>query len=301
MEKRVLGKTGLEVSLLGIGLFEIGLLDRRDGVRQVTGLLNAALDMGINFLDTGECYYSSEDLIGKAVSGRRREFVLATKFGHAVESVDSPEWSKVTLAASLDRSLRRLQTDHVDIIQLHSCTKDILEAGEVIEALFRAREAGKARYIGYSGDNDAALWAARSGAFDTLQTSFNLVDQLARKELLGIAEANHLGIIIKRPIGNTVWGAAARPGLSRGNYYERAVAMSALGPLPDAPEDAVEMALGFIFSHPQVDTAIVGTTSLKHLKANVETIEKRLPISPSTVAELRRRFDILGKDWPQQK
>ena len=298
MEKRTLGRTGIEVSRLGLGLAEISrqVLQGRDTPDAVQ-VLNLALDIGINFLDTAACYASSEALIGSAVPHRRDEFFLASKCGHAVETEAEP-WTAGLIAESVDRSLRRLNTEYLDILQLHSCDLDVLERGEAIEAVIKAREQGKTRFIGYSGDNEAALWAARSGIFDTLQTSFNLVDQSARRELLGAARASGMGIIIKRPVGNGVWGRTSSPYPYADEYFRRAQAMMEMGPIPGAPEDPVLVAMGFLLAHDEVDTAIAGTHNPAHLRANVEMIARDLPIPVEVVAELHRRFDAVGGDWP---
>ena len=260
-------------------------------------MLNLALDIGINFLDTAACYASTEALIGAAVSHRRDEFFLASKCGHAVETEAEP-WTAGLIAESVDRSLRRLNTDYLDILQLHSCELDVLERGEAIEAVIKAREQGKTRFIGYSGDNAAALWAARSGIFDTLQTSFNVVDQSARRELLGAARAAGMGIIIKRPVGNGVWGRTSSPYPYADEYFRRAQAMMEMGPVADAPQDPVMLAMGFLLAHDEVDTAIAGTHNPAHLRANVQMIERDLPIPAAVVEELHRRFDAVGADWP---
>ena len=298
MEKRTLGRTGIEVSRLGLGLAEISrqVLQGRETPDAVQ-VLNLALDIGINFLDTAACYASSEALIGSAVPHRRDEFFLASKCGHAVETEAEP-WTAGLIAESVDRSLKRLNTDYLDILQLHSCDLDVLERGEAIEAVIKAREQGKTRFIGYSGDNEAALWAARSGIFDTLQTSFNLVDQSARRELLGAARASGMGIIIKRPVGNGVWGRTSSPYPYADEYFRRAQAMMEMGPIPDAPEDPLLVTMGFLLAHDEVDTAIAGTHNPAHLRANVEMIARDLPIPVEVVAELHRRFDAVGGDWP---
>jgi aryl-alcohol dehydrogenase-like predicted oxidoreductase len=291
MEKRQLGKTDMHVTRLGVGLSEIG-----SGVSEETAsdVLNTALDAGINFLDTAECYDDSEGLVGKAVSHRRGEFFLATKTGHTWDGYNGEDWTVKTVRDSIDRSLKRLKTHYVDLVQLHSCSVDILKKGEVIEVLQQAKQAGKTRYIGYSGDNAPALWAVESGLFDTLQTSFNLVDQKARFELFEKARAKGMGIIVKRPIANGAWGAAKSPS----GYFERSQKMLGLGELPEAPDDRILLALGFTLAHDEVDTAIVGTKTPKYMQKNVEMLGQ-LPISETAMAELYRRFEKLGKNWSQ--
>ena len=306
MQTATLGKTGLKVSRLGIGLSETGFNLSIDDQAQATEVMNAALDQGINFLDTAACYDLSEEQLGAAVSHRRDEFVLATKAGHFVPRGEGEDWSPQLITESIDRSLARMKTDHVDILQLHSCTVEILEQGDVIEALQQARQAGKTRFIGYSGDNENAEWAVDSGIFDTLQTSFNLVDQRARTHLFPKAEKQGMGIIIKRPIGNAVWAAPADPKPYRHNptyteeYFRRANVMQAEGALPSEPEDRILTALGFLFAHDEVDVAIVGTQRPHHLASNVKLVSSQLPITAETVASLHDRYDRLSSGWEQR-
>jgi aryl-alcohol dehydrogenase-like predicted oxidoreductase len=295
MEKRQLGKTDMHVTRLGVGLSEIG-----SGVSEETAseVLNRALDLGINFLDTAECYGGSEELVGKAVSHRRSEFFLATKTGHVSGDYVGQDWSAKTVRDSIDRSLKRLKADYVDLVQLHSCSVDILKKGEVIQVLQEAKQAGKTRYIGYSGDNAPALWAVESGLFDTLQTSFNLVDQKARFELFEKARAKGMGIIVKRPIANGAWGASRSPSGYAQGYFERSQKMLADGEIPEAPDDRILLALGFTLAHDEVDVAIVGTKTPKYMQRNVEML-KQLPISETAIAELYERFEESGKNWTQ--
>ena len=184
-------------------------------------MLSAALDNGINFLDTAACYGRTEELIGRTVAHRRDEYVLATKAGHVAGDANGEPWTAETIEHSIDRSLRRLKTDRVDLVQLHSAGLEQLRQGEIIEALRKARDAGKTRFIGFSGDNEAAEWAVGSGEFATLQTSFNLVDQHARDGLLQKARAGGMGVIIKRPVANGVWGKDDSPYDYADRYFER--------------------------------------------------------------------------------
>jgi hypothetical protein len=306
MKKSTLGKTGLDVSRLGVGLAEIGyeLSLSPEGTRLAGEVLNGALDRGVNFLDTAECYKVSEELVGLAVAHRRDEYVLATKAGHLGGGAGS-EWTYETVTENIDRSLKRMRTDRVDIVQLHSCGVRELEKGDVMRALQDARKAGKTRFIGYSGDNQAAHWAVDSGLFDTLQTSFNLADQHARTTgLLAKTEAGRMGVIIKRPIAGATWGAAkaARQGRVRGYddpYLKRCQEMLKAGPVPGEPADAVEFALGFTLSHPEVDVAIVGTKDPGHMAANLEYANSGRSVPPQAIEEAHRRFEARGKDWTQ--
>lgn len=301
------GNTGLEITRLGLGLAEISRQERSKVVEEADRVLNAALDGGINFLDTAACYGRTEEIIGATVAHRRDEYILATKCGHTTDDGDRgtpwtehKSWTGAAVSESIDRSLRRLQTDHLDIVQLHSCDVDVLEHGEVIEALAQARDAGKTRFIGYSGDNAAARWAVDSGVFDSLQTSFNLVEQHARtKGLFEAAEARGMGVIIKRPVANGAWGKERSPYEYADEYFRRAQIMEGMGPLPQAPEDPILLALGFVLAQPQVDTIIVGTHNPSHLASNVEMVTHRLPIPTETVDALQRRFEEADDGWFQ--
>jgi len=160
MEHRNLGRTGLRISVLGFGGSEIGF--EKAPQSDVDRLLHSAIDAGLNVIDTAAFYPESEKKIGAAVGSRRGDFILLTKCGHPGN--DDPQyWSPAALAQSIDQSLKDLQTDHVDLVQLHSCGESTLRKGEAIEVLRRAREAGKTRFIGYSGES-AARRSMRSSA-----------------------------------------------------------------------------------------------------------------------------------------
>jgi aryl-alcohol dehydrogenase-like predicted oxidoreductase len=299
VEIRTLGKTDLRMSRLGAGLAEIGRLSPAEEA-EAARVLNTALDEGICFLDTSACYGISEELIGRAVAHRREEYVLATKCGHVAGGYQGEAWTAQTIRDSIDRSLVRLRTDHIDLVQLHSCSVEVLEWGEAIQALLDAQAAGKARYVGYSGDNEGARWAVESGVFDTLQTSFNLVDQRARMTLFPQAQARGMGVIAKRPIANGAWGARQSLSDYAAEYYRRAQLMAESGPIPGAPEHRIALALGFTLAHAAVDTAIVGTRNPEHMRTNIEWLETELPLAEEAIEELHRRFDRLGRDWEQK-
>jgi aryl-alcohol dehydrogenase-like predicted oxidoreductase len=300
MEMRTLGRTGLEVSRLGAGCSWIGNELSLDETEQAGNVLNAALDAGINFLDTSACYGNSEELIGLTVAHRRDEYVLATKCGHAVRGYEGPEWTADLVTHSIDRSLRDMKTDYLDIVQLHGCGVDVLEKGEVTEALLNAQNSGKTRFIGYSGDNEAAEWAIDSGIFDTLQTSYSVSDQRARTRLFEAAKAQNMGIIAKRPIANGAWGATSSPSEYADEYFRRYQIMAERGAIPGAPDDRFLLALGFIFGQPEVDIVIVGTLNPSHMRSNLEKVKNDLPIPDEAIEELRRRFEELDDAWVQE-
>ena len=214
MERRRLGKTDMVVSVLGFGGSEIGY--QQVGVRTVGRLLGSAIDAGLNVIDTAECYDDSEILIGRAIGGRRRECYLFTKCGHA-RGWGREDWRLAPILASIERSLRRLQTDYLDLIQLHSCSLAELQRGDAIMALEQARARGAVRFIGYSGDGEAARYAVECGRFDTLQTSVSIADQEPLELTLPLARAQDMGVIAKRPLANVAWGYARKPAES---YYQ---------------------------------------------------------------------------------
>lgn len=291
METRTLGKTDMEVTRLGFGGARIGLEDVDAG--RVGNLLNRLLDDGITLVDTAACYHNSEELIGRYISGRRDEYVLATKCGHVTGDATGEPWSREVIEESIDRSLQRLKTDYVDLVQLHTCSADVLRTGEAVDAVMRAKDAGKTRYVGYSGDGDDALEAIRMGVFSTLQTSFNLVDQKGRADVLPEAHAAQMGVIAKRPIANGAIGQSASPYGYADAYWERAQQIE----IPEgAPEDPIELSLRFTLSQDAIDTAIVGTTNPDHARHNLELTTKG-PLAEPVLEAFYGQFDALGEEW----
>ena len=208
MEYRNLGKTKLEVSCLGFGGAEIGQEEATQ--ETVSELLGSAFEAGLNFVDTAAAYLKSEEMIGKAIEGRRQEIVLISKCG-AVDGFTRSDWSKDGILETIQRSLQRLRTDYLDVAQLHSCGSEILARGEAIEALIVAKERGYTRYAGYSGDGEDAKAAIETGFFDTLQTSISIADQEAIDLTIPLAREREMGIIAKRPIANAVWRHDSKP------------------------------------------------------------------------------------------
>ncbi|MEP6821437.1 MAG: aldo/keto reductase [Chthoniobacterales bacterium] len=290
MERRQLGKTDVRVSVLGFGGAEIGY----EGIaaETVEKLLNSALDAGLNLIDTAECYETSEEMIGQVASHRRDEFYLSTKVGHP-RGVGSEDWSPASILESIERSLRRLKTDRVDLVQLHTCSESALKKGDVIAALETARERGYTRYIGYSGDSTAAKFAVESGAFDTLQTSVNIADQEAIHLTIPLAREREMGVIAKRPIANAAWKANHKPIDSyQHTYWDRLRKLNYDFIRDRSLEQSVAHALRFTLSTPGVHTAIVGTTKPERWRENAESLEAGM-LNEAEYNAIRERWDDL--------
>jgi aryl-alcohol dehydrogenase-like predicted oxidoreductase len=299
MEKRVLGKTGMEVAVLGFGAAEIGFQGVPD--ETVALLINSALHAGLNVIDTAECYPGSEEKIGKAVSHRRTEYFLFTKIGHS-RGYANPDWEeRKVLEASIDTSLERLQTDHVDLLQLHSCSEEILRKGMVIEVLQQAKVTGKTRFIGYSGDRGAARYAVECGAFDTLQTSVSIADQESIELTLPLAAEKGIGVIAKRPIANAAWRTGAKPAESYHHVYWDRLEQLKYPFLSEPLDDAVSTALRFTLAQTAVATAIVGTTRPDRWQANAKLLDAAGPLDAMSVTSIRKRWmEAASGDWVGQ-
>lgn len=297
MEKRKLGKTGLEVSVLGFGGSEIGFENAPQA--DVDRLLNSALDAGLNLVDTAAIYPGSEQRIGKAIGGRRGEFMLITKCGNPMSNEDR-YWNAQALAASIDKSLADLQTDHVDVVQLHSCSAEILQRGEAIAALERARQAGKTRFVGYSGDNENAIYAIESGAFDTLQTSISIADQSAIDRVLPKARARGMGVIAKRPIANAAWKTGSKPVSEYHHTYWERLQELQYDFLAGELAASISIALRFTLAQAGVTAAIVGTTKPGRWKSNAELLQAGR-LGAGMIAKIRARWkEVAGADWVGQ-
>ncbi|BFH62243.1 aldo/keto reductase [Paenibacillus azoreducens] len=292
MEKRSFGKTGMEVSILGFGGQQIG---QEQELSKVEKLLNHALDEGLNVIDTAECYSDSEELIGKILSHRRDDYYLFTKCGHAA-GFDGEDWNPAMLEKSIDRSLKRLQTDYVDVIHLHSCSEKILRQGAVIEVLQKAKKQGKTRFIGYSGDRTDALYAVQTGLFDSLMISLNIADQEAIDLALPEAVERKMGVIAKRPVANVAWTYETLPEKAYPYVYWQRLKKLQYDFLTDS-ERAVVTALRFALNVPGVSTAIVGTQKPGRWSENAKLLQSST-LSEQEYEQIRARWkEIADEDW----
>ena len=287
MERRKLGATDMEIGY------------QRVSERTVGRLLGGALDAGLNVVDTAECYEDSEILIGRAIGSRRRDYHVFTKCGHG-GGWSRADWRPAALLKSIERSLQRLATDHLDLIQLHSCSLAELRKGDAIDALERARERGWTRYVGYSGDGEAARYAVECGRFDTLQTSVSIADQEAIELTLPLARARNVGVIAKRPLANAAWRYARKPAEPYYQPYWTRLRALDYDFLRGAREAAAATALRFTLGVPGVHTAIVGTTKPERWKENAALLASG-PLEPAAFERVRARWrEVAEPSWDGQ-
>jgi aryl-alcohol dehydrogenase-like predicted oxidoreductase len=310
MNYRRLGSTGLQVSEIGLGTVELGLdygvpvagEHLRPPEEQATRLLNLALDLGVNFIDTARGYGASEEVIGRALKTRRREYVLATKLAAIREEGQSDRDLREQVKASIAASLRALQTDVIDLLQTHHTPVDVVKAGRVVEAMREAQAAGYVRFIGASTyGEEAPLAVLADGRFDTLQVAYSAVDRTLEDKVLPLAQQREVGLVIRSVLLRGVLThrytlipdvlADLRGAIGR----LAALAQGEVGSLP-------ELAYRFVLNHPAVATALVGTARLEELEAALGFANKGA-LSPGLVArireiEVRDRAQLVPSNWP---
>lgn len=292
---------------MGFGGGPIGYL--RAEPKRVEHVLNVLLDAGVNVVDTAACYDTSEELIGNVVGHRRDACVLVSKCGHQVPGIEAAEWSPELIEQTVDRALKRLRTDHLDVMLLHSCGLPLLKSGEAFAALMKVRDAGKVRFIGYSGDNRAAVYASGIPQLDVIEMSINICDQANLNSVMPKARDRKLGVIAKRPIANAAWKPpGAQPGIYSGYAAPYSERLQQLGLTPrdlgfdGEPHQAwPEIALRFTLSQPGVHTAIIGTTNPDNALANLRAAAKG-PLPEDVVHKIHDAFQAAAlkskEGWP---
>jgi aryl-alcohol dehydrogenase-like predicted oxidoreductase len=310
MEYRKLGRTDLMVGEIGFGALEVGRdwgirvgddfgrPDESDAIRT----LNAALDAGITFIDTAPAYELSEERIGKAISHRRDEFILATKVGERRDDGEDSlyDYSAAATSAFIERSLTRLKTDVIDLIQIHSAPIEVIDQGETLGALLEAKAQGKVRYVGMTGSVEAAIEAVKDEGYDTVQVSYNICDREAEQELFPLCRENGVGVIIKDGLaaGRLTSKAEALPDDRKvdRDRAERLTERFATGDWhPDHLIPALslaDVALRWLLANDAVSSVIAGSRKIENITKNVTmsdgrylTLEQVLEITQVADAE----------------
>ena len=288
LSRRTLGRTGLEVTQLGFGAAERGASDEAEADDQIEEVLNAALDEGINFIDTAPDYGASEGRIGRFIGHRRDEFYLATKCGCNIDSEGtrldpSHLWTADRLHRNIDQSLQRLKTDYVDLLQMHGPKLEDVHIGGLVEALEEIRASGKTRFIGVSSVAPQLMNFAESGEFDAYQVPYSALER-RHEVMIEKTAALEAGIIIR---GGIALGHRANE--ERRSAWDRA----GLEELLDGMSRS-EFVLRFTLTHPNCDTTIVGTTQIDHLRRNVEAA-KAGPLQTDLYNEVKVRLTEIGE------
>ncbi len=296
LEKRPLGRTGLESTFIGFGALEIG----RDWGLGGTGerqrpedaeagrVLNSVLDLGLNLIDTAAAYHRSEERIGAHIADRRSEYVLATKCGeHDREPDTFYEFSYRAIRRSIDESLVKLGTDVVDLMQIHfgPDPRKVLDDGETVAAMKDARAEGKIRFLGASTGGDIALRCIASGDFDVLQLECSLTNR--RDEgIIRLCGARGIGVLVRGGLACGRLTSRVIPHLESLNERERSLTTALLALVGGDGRSLTALALQFLYRNPHVSSVLAGTKRIEHLQANLDLLE--LDLGPGTLEEAIR-------------
>lgn len=222
MEYRILGKTGLRVSVIGVGAWQFGgEWGKQYDVPEVEAILGRALELGINLVDTAECYgpdQLSESLVGRALQGKRDRWIVATKFGHSYEGhiQRKNRFSAAEVLSQLDASLKALRTDYVDLYQFHSGTDAEYHQEDVWRALADQVKAGKIRHLGVSVSSRGEVLGQVEGApaygIGAVQMVYNRLDTEPEEKLLPACRRLNLGVLARVPLASGFLSGKYRPG-----------------------------------------------------------------------------------------
>ena len=277
--KSVLGRTGIEVTRLGYGAMAI-----RDTSTQISEtILNEVIDHGVNFIDTSNDYGNSEEMIGKFISHRRSEYFLATKCGCPSAGGDHI-WTRENLFRGLHESLKRLNTDYIDLMQLHNATVDDVDQGGLIDLLEEMREQGKVKWIGSSSISPSIETFIKRGDFDEYQIPYSGLDR-DHEQIISDASASGAGTVIRGGVQQGEPGPNSRGRLDKWEQFESAQ----LDDLMDNGESRTGFLLRYTMTHPDIDTIIVGTKNSEHLMDNIQMFQ-RGPLPKDIYIEAKARL-----------
>lgn len=297
MRYRRLGKTDLGVSVVGIGTWQFGGEWGRDyAVAEVQEILARAADLGINLLDTAECYgdHVSERLIGEAIEGRREEWIVATKFGHRYEGdfQRTQLWSADEVVRQLDASLEALRTDYVDLYQFHSGPDDVFDDDELWQALNQEVRRGRIRHLGVSiGKNHNLHQTSQATAVGaaTIQVVYNRLDRTPEEGVFPSCMEQDLGVLARVPLASGYLSGKYRPGAAFENErdvrsrhdrqeVDRKLTEAQRIGREEVPEgvDMAAWALAWCLQHPAVTCVIPGCKSVEQVEANARAADLEL-------------------------
>jgi len=300
IETRPLGQTGTDVTILGYGAMELRGQPYGPAIEDFEAgqLLGAVLDGGINLIDTSIDYGRSEELIGRYLGHRRDDYFLASKCGCLLQTPSGArppfphDYSPGNVRAGVEQSLRRLDTDRLDLVQVHmSPSRAQLEADDTVETLQALRDEGKVRFIGMSGILPNLPDQIAMGVFDAFQIPYSAVER-EHEDLITTAAQAGGGTIIRGgvargfPEPNPDYPERYQQLVrDRNERFEATEIDDLLGDM-----DTMEFMLRFTISHPDMTTTIVGTANPQHLADNIAAAKKG-PLPADQYAEAKRRLD----------
>lgn len=305
MDYTTLGRTGLKVSVAGLGCGGNSRVGLGAGLSeaQSVALVREALDLGVNFLDTAAAY-DTEGIVGKAIKGRRDSVVVSTK-SHVSRFDGAEPLSGADVVANLDASLKRLDTDYIDVFNLHGLLPNAYDRAmsDIVPALLREKEKGKVRHLGVteSGPRDPEhamlLRAVEEPAWEVFMLAFHMMHQNARATLLPRTRANGVGtlcmfavrnIFSQRPVLETAMAELA----AEGRIPREMAGKDAFDFLVHAggAESITDAAYRFARHQPGIDVVLFGTGNAAHLKANIASITR----PPLPAADVQRLYDVVG-------
>ena len=292
LETMQFGNTNIQVTRLGSGALEIRL--RHISENEVNNLLNLVLDSGINFIDTSIDYENSEELIGRHISHRRKEFFLASKCGCPVGFEKDHVFTKDNIVAGINQSLKRMKTDYLDLVQLHSSlSKNQIEKNDVIQTLLDIKKEGKVRFIGSSSTLPFLADHVAMGVFDTFQIPYSALNR-EHEGWITTAFNSGAGTIIR---GGVSKGELSGPSINSQNFIAEweNYSKANLDELLEEGESRTAFILRFTLSHPDLNTTIVGTKNKDHFQENIITANKGR-LSEDVYKEAKKRLAAIGVD-----
>jgi 1-deoxyxylulose-5-phosphate synthase len=293
MKRRRLGRTGLMVSEISLGTVELGLdygirpvgQDARPEEAAAAALLNRALDAGINYIDTARAYGTSEQVIGRALHGRRGEYLLASKVSSFSKEQLPPQALRERVAASVEESLRALRTGTIDVMMVHSAAADALGPNPVWEALQKKRSAGDIRFVGASVYGEAAALEAMNTGYDCLQIAYSVLDRRPEARVLREAAARDVGIVVRSVLLKGALTHRYRDLPEAMHSLKRAVEQMIAASSGEV-ESLPELAYRYVLAHSSAHTALVGTARVEEMDAAIG-YASRGPLSDALVERIR--------------
>lgn len=294
MKYRQLGKTGLKVSVVGLGTWQFGGEWGKDFTqKEVDEIIQTAKDSGINFIDTAECYgdHLSEKFIGESVKSNRGDWLIATKFGHHFHGLMQRDWdySAQGAVAQLEASLKALQTDYIDLYQFHSGPDDALNNDELWTTLEKQVQAGKIRHLGISIgktlDHVRQLLIANQFPVETVQLEYNRLHREPEEKALPLCEQNDYGVLARVPLASGYLSGKYAPGTTFGandvrvrhqqEEVNRKLEEVERIKKTEVPEgiDMSQWALAWCLRHSAVTTVIPGCKSPQQVIANAKAAD----------------------------